>query len=123
MDGERLDLILRVSSWIDVEADLAREWPRNRNFVVGDEQAALVAALDHVLQVSRAKDKTGELGFVALFTDRSGTYWFRCSRGFNTAINESVSSLESLVDDLAEDSSPEDREKVGALYRKLSSFF
>jgi ATP-dependent helicase HrpA len=123
MDGERLDLILRVAEWIDVEADLAREWPRHRNFGVKEEQAALVAALDHVLQVSRAKDKTGELGFVALFTDRAGTYWFRCSRGFNTAINESVASLETLVDDLAEDTRAEDREKVGALYRKLSSFF
>jgi len=123
MDGERLDLILRVSPWLDLEADLEREWPRRRNYDVREEQDELVAALSHVLQVSRARDKTGELGFVALFTDREGVYWFRCSRGFNTAINESVASLESLIDDLGERTSAEDRERVSALYRKLGSFF
>jgi hypothetical protein len=75
------------------------------------------------MQVSRARDRTSELGFVALFTDSEGMYWFRCSRGFHTALNESVASLECLVDELGEDSSDADRETVGSLYRKLSSFF
>jgi len=123
MDGERLEIILRVAPWLDLDADIGRDWPRRRNFDVHEEQNELLEALQHVLQVSRAKDKTGELGFVALFTDREGTYWFRCSRGFNTAINESIASLECLADDLDEDTKPEDRERVGALYRKLSSFF
>ena len=123
LDGERLDLILKIAPWLDLEADLAREWPRRRNFAAKEELGELIAALDHVMQVSRAKDKTSELGFVALFTDSEGTYWFRCSRGFHTALNESVASLECLVDELGEDTSDEDREKVSALYRKLSSFF
>jgi RNA helicase HrpA len=123
LEGERLDLILKVAPWLDLEGDLNREWPRKRNFAAKEELEDLVAALDHVMQVSRARDKTGELGFVALFTDAEGTYWFRCSRGFHTALNESVASLESLVDELGEGTSAEDREKVSALYRKLSSFF
>jgi hypothetical protein len=123
LDGESLDLILKMSPWLDLEADLAREWPRKRNFGVRDEEPQLIAALVHVMQVSKARDKTGELGFVALFTDSEGTYWFRCSRGFHTALNESIASLECLVDELGEESKPEDREKVSALYRKLSSFF
>ncbi len=123
LEGEKLDLILRVAPWLDLERDLGREWPRKRNYSSREELGDLVLALDHVLQVSKARDKTGELGFVALFTDSEGTYWFRCSRGFHTALNESVSSLESLVDELGEDSRPEDRDKVGALYRKLSAFF
>ncbi len=123
LDGERLDLILKVAPWLDLDADLAREWPRKRNFAVKEEQGALIEALGHVMQVSRARDKTGELGFVALFTDSEGVYWFRCSRGIHTAINESVASLETLIDELGEDASDEDREKVSSLYRKLSSFF
>jgi hypothetical protein len=92
----------------------------------------LIAALDHVLQVSKAKDKSSELGFVALFTDAEGAYWFRCSRGFHTALNESLASLESIADALggegASEASPAhagpgERESVNALYRKLSSFF
>ena len=123
LDGERLDLILKVSPWLDLEADLAREWPRKRNFAAKEELGALIEALGHVMQVSRARDKTGELGFVALFTDAEGTYWFRCSRGFHTALNESVASLESLIDELGENTSETEREKVSSLYRKLSSFF
>jgi ATP-dependent helicase HrpA len=123
LDGEKLDLILKVAPWLDLEADLGREWPRKRNYNVHEELPELIAALGHVMQVSRARDKTGELGFVALFTDSEGAYWFRCSRGFHTALNESVASLECLVDELGEDTSDEDREKVSALYRKLSAFF
>jgi ATP-dependent helicase HrpA len=123
LDGERLDLILKIAPWLDLEADLAREWPRNRNFSSKEELPALISALTHVMQVARARDRSGELGFIALFTDSEGTYWFRCSRGFHTAINESVASLECLVDELGDDSSGEDREKVSGLYGKLSSFF
>jgi len=123
LDGERLDLILKVAPWLDLESDLGREWPRKSNFDAKEDLASLIAALDHVMQVSRARDRTNELGFVALFTDSEGTYWFRCSRGFHTALNESVASLECLVDELGEDTSDEDREKVSSLYRKLSSFF
>jgi ATP-dependent helicase HrpA len=123
LDGEKLDLILKIAPNLDLEADLAREWPRRRNFNSKEELGELIAALSHVMQVSKAKDKTGELGFVALFTDTEGSYWFRCSRGFHTALNESVASLECLVDELGEDSKPEDREKASSLYRKLSSFF
>jgi len=123
LEGERLDLILKVAPWLDLDADLAREWPRKRNFTAKDELGELIAALDHVMQVSRARDKTKELGFVALFTDSEGTYWFRCSRGFHTALNESVAGLESLIDELDGTTKDEDREKVSSLYRKLSSFF
>jgi HrpA-like RNA helicase len=123
LDGERLDLILKIAPWLDLETDLGREWPRKRNFEAREELPALIAALGHVMQVSRARDRTGELGFVALFTDSEGMYWFRCSRGFHTALNESVASLECLVDELGEDTSDKDRETVSSLYRKLSSFF
>ncbi|HRY81951.1 MAG TPA: hypothetical protein P5313_16165, partial [Spirochaetia bacterium] len=83
----------------------------------------LVFALDHVLQVSRWKPKSAELGFVALFTDSAGSYWFRVSRGFHTALNESLASLEALVDDIAATATHEEKEKAAALYRKLSGFF
>jgi hypothetical protein len=34
-----------------------------------------------------------------------------------------VASLEALVDELGEEASAGEKEKVGSLYRKLSSFF
>ncbi|NLJ47821.1 MAG: ATP-dependent RNA helicase, partial [Treponema sp.] len=123
LDGEKLDLILRVAPLLDLDRDLERDWPRKRNFAVHEESSALVSALDHVLQVSRWKPKSPELGFVALFTDSAGSYWFRVSRGFHTALNESLASLEALVDDISASSGLEEKEKAAALYRKLSGFF
>ncbi|MDP3179178.1 MAG: ATP-dependent RNA helicase [Spirochaetaceae bacterium] len=123
MEGEKLEVILRIASWLDIEGDLGKEWPRKRNFDAGEGLDELVDALDHVLQVARAKDKSAELGFVALFTDGEGMYWFRCSRGFHTALNESLAALEALADALGETATHAQREKVSALYRKLSGFF
>ncbi len=123
LDGEKLDLILRVAPFLDLDRDLERDWPRKRNFAVHEDCAALISALDHVLQVSRWKPKSPELGFVALFTDSAGSYWFRVSRGFHTALNESLASLEALVDDIASTASHEEKEKAAALYRRLSGFF
>ncbi len=123
LDGEKLDVILRVAAWIDPERDLDRKWPRGRTFVVADEARSLVDALAHVLKVSEWKKGNPELGFVGLFNDGAGSYWFRVSRGVLTAINESLASLEALVDDLGESAESEAKEKVGVLYRRLRAFF
>jgi hypothetical protein len=61
-----------------------------------------------------------ELGFLSLFTDNSGNYWFRCSRGFSTALNESLSSLEALIDELGDDVDVETKHEVNQCYRRLS---
>ena len=98
-------------------------WPRKKQFSVHEDLSGLVSALDHVLQASFWKPKHPELGFVALFSNGEGSYWFRVSRGFHTALNESLASLESLVDEIAESATVEQREKVSLLYRKLSAFF
>lgn len=123
LDGEKLETILRIASLLDPENDLKREWPRKKQFNVNEDLAGLMAVLDHVLQTAYWKPKNPELGFVAMFTDTAGTYWFRVSRGFHTALNESLASLEYLVDEISELATPEQKEKVGALYRKLNEFF
>lgn len=123
LDGEKLETILRISPILDPENDLKREWPRKKQFNVNEDLDGLVAVLDHVLQTAYWKPKNPELGFVAMFTDTAGTYWFRVSRGFHTALNESLASLEYLVDEVSELATPEQKEKVGTLYRKISEFF
>ncbi|MBN2874377.1 MAG: ATP-dependent RNA helicase, partial [Spirochaetales bacterium] len=123
MDGEKLETILRVAHWLDPANDLKKTWPRNKHFSSFEDLESLVTVLPHVLQASYWKPKNPELGFVALFTDTSGSYWFRVSRGFHTALNESVASLETLVDEISETATPAQKEIVGSLYRKLSEFF
>jgi hypothetical protein len=154
LEGEKLETILRIQDWLDLENDLARDWPRSVNFeILGNAPATypsnsplaaigsgnlarpdrpvdkenflkLVANLDHVLQVAMPKGKDKRLGFVTLYTDGAGVFWFRVSKGFHTALNESIASLENLADvATGENVSEESKDKIGALYRKLSSFF
>jgi RNA helicase HrpA len=123
LEGEKLDVILKIAPWLDPEADLSKTWPRNVNFLVSEEGDRLLDALSHVLQVAEWRKESPELGFVTLFTDGEGAYWFRVSRGFHTALNESLASLESLTDEVGEGSSKEGRERLSTLYRRLQSFF
>ncbi|OHD19469.1 MAG: DEAD/DEAH box helicase [Spirochaetes bacterium GWD1_61_31] len=123
LDGEKLETIIRIAHWLEPLDDMERGWPQKKQFSIHENLAALVDALDHVLQVSIWKAKQPELGFVALFNDGEGLYQFRLSRGFHTALNESLASLEGLIDEVADSATPAQKEKVSALYRKLSSFF
>jgi hypothetical protein len=118
MDGEKLETIIRIAHWLNPDEDIKSDWPRKKQFSVHDDLSDLVSVLDHVLQASYWKPKHPELGFVALFTDGDGTYWFRVSRGFHTALNESLASLESLVDEVAETATAEQKEKVSLLVQE-----
>lgn len=135
LDGEKLETVIRVEHWLDPERDLQRDWPKNINFDLAPREGEaisadhgalqkLVEALDHVFQIAAPKGKDRRLGFVALYTDGAGVYWFRVSKGFHTALNESIASLESMADIAAASAlSAAEKEKIGALYRKLTSFF
>ena len=153
LEGEKLETILRIQDWLDLDKDLERGWPHSANFEIlrsAEGSAAsigsaasstgsaapaglpvdrenlekLVDNLDHVLQAAMPKGRDKRLGFVTLYTDGAGVFWFRVSKGFHTALNESIASLENLADAAADKSiSAESKEKIGLLYRKLSSFF
>jgi len=89
----------------------------------------LVHNLNHVLQAAKIKGKGRSLGFIALYSGGNGEYWFKVTKGFHTALNESLASLENLADAMGSGSgdptagTDAERELVGSLYRRLSSFF
>ncbi len=134
LEGDKLETVIRIKDWLDLDRDLARDWPRSRNFEIlakdgGDrlkteDFGELVENLSHVFQVAKPKGKDKKLGFVSLYTDGEGVFWFRISKGFHTALNESIASLEALID-AADDAqlAAGAKESIGHLYRKLSSFF
>lgn len=123
LDNEKLSVIVKIASWLDPEKDLTKKWPRNKLFNIHEHLSELVLAFPSILQLSVWKDKSNELGFVGLFTDGEGNYYFRVSRGFHTAITESLASLETFIDEAGSMLTGENREYVNELYRKLASFF
>ena len=86
---------------------------------VGKEQ--LIDSLCFILRTAMAKQKNREYGFICLFTDGRGNYWFKVSRGFSTALMESHSSLEVLIEENIDFSSEEKHEinKALALVNKF----
>jgi len=123
MAGEKMELIMKVAATFDLRTVPADSWPRKANFSSPDNLEDLVKSLDWVFRVTVAKDKSKELGFICLFTDGAGRYWYKCSRGFHTALTESIASLETLIDEIPEAAPSSWREQVSVLYRKLNSFF
>ena len=103
----------------------AKSWPKNFNITLNDEKDGelLIQNLKYVLNLTMAKSRTKEFGFITLFSDSRGTYWFKVSRGFVTALNESLAALENLVDDAGQILNAVQKEKVNMLYRMLNSLY
>jgi len=123
LSGEKVDLILKLAKSLDFSILPGSKWNRKMNAHFPENKAEIAAALDVVLRVTEAKAKSRELGFICLFTDGNGTYWMKVSRGFSTALNESISSLEMLIDESAGEFSEEQKARLNAVYRKLHDLY
>lgn len=125
LDGEKIDQIVKIAAALNLEPMPEKKFDRRLNIKLTDKGAStkLADSLNMVLRVAVAKQKSREYGFVCLFTDGNGTYWFKISRGFVTALNESLSSLEILIDDVNADFTPDQKEKVNQLYRSLNTLY
>ena len=124
LDGEKIETTLKLARLTDLSPIKESDWNRKLNINLNDEGAAetLTAAIKNILKVVVAKQKSKEYGFICLFTDGSDNYWLKVSRGLSTALNESLASLESLVD---KDNffTEEQQDEINAVYRMLNELF
>ena len=120
--GEKLTLILSLAPTLDMESTMGREWPRKKNFSSTEDLAALLEYMDSLVKPTLWKKNSKELGFLGLFTDGQGNYWLRCPRGFHTSLNESLASLEALIDEMGDEVDIEKKHIVNQAYRRLSDF-
>ena len=123
LSGEKMEVILKVATTFNLEQVDAKSWPRKQNFISKENPDELIHNLHWLFRVTIAKEKSKELGFICLFTDGNGQYWFKCSRGFHTALNESIASLEALIDETSDTLEEGLKNEVNTIYRKLNSFF
>jgi HrpA-like RNA helicase len=122
LEGEKLDLILALATSLDLEGVREKQWPRKERFHFPENLQALLAFLPDLVSPALWKAHKKEVGFICLLNDGAGTYWFTCSRGFHTGLNESLASLEALIDDLGEYADGEVKRVVNQTYRKLSDY-
>ncbi|MBP5587199.1 MAG: ATP-dependent RNA helicase, partial [Treponema sp.] len=112
--GEKLELIFKIASNLNLIPVDEKKFDRKINIDISDPSQIdkLVSSLDYVLNVAVAKSKSREMGFICVFTDNKGNYWFKVSRGFSTAVSESLSSLETLIDEAEDKFNDEQKEKI-----------
>ena len=131
LSGEKLELIIKAANKLNLEPVSEDKWQRKLNINISSTDSdgstglqKLIESLECIMRVTVAKKASKEMGFICLFTDGNGTYWFKVSRGFATALNESLSSLEKLIDDAGTfDISVAAKEKINIIYRVLSGMY
>jgi len=122
LTGEKLELILSLAPALDVANAFSRASPVKKSFNSLDNPDALLEHIDSIVKPVVWKKGSKDMGFLGLFTDGAGNYWFRASRGFHTSLNESLSSLETLIDELGDKIEAEKKHIVNQCYRRLSDY-
>ncbi|MDR2658599.1 MAG: ATP-dependent RNA helicase [Spirochaetaceae bacterium] len=122
LDGEKLKLILRLAQVINVDGAITRKLPRKQEFPSSQDISELLAVLPLILSPALLKADKKELGFICLTSNGTGIYHVHCLRGFHHALNESLSSVETLIDELGDNVSVEDKSIVNQTFRRLSEF-
>lgn len=125
LNEEKLELIFKIANVLNLIPVEEKKFDRKLNININEEKGIdrLCKAMELVLNVAVAKTKSKEMGFIAAFTDNNGNYWFKVSRGFSTALSESLSTIESLIDEADERFSDEQKNRLNEIYRKLNNFY
>lgn len=124
MDSEKLSLIIEAAKNLDLNPIAEKKWNRKLNASISNpiDRESLIDSLDWILRTAIAKQKNKEYGFITLFTDQKGNYWYKVSRGFTTALTETHSSLETLVEEDI-DFTPEETKKINTLLKLVNSLY
>ena len=127
LEGEKLSLILKLVKELDLNPIREDMWNRNLNIFLSDEddvsKRQIISAVSLILRVALAKKKHREYGFITLYTDGNGNYWQKVSRGFSTALNENLSSLETLVDAENISWTAEEESVINGALKKLNELY
>ena len=101
-----------------------KRWSRKLNVNIYDPvgKESLVDSLDWIMHTAIAKQKNKELGFITLYNDGNGNYWYKVTRGFNTAVTESHHSLEMLIEENV-DFTHEEEQKINSVLSLVNRLY
>ena len=126
LEGEKLKLILTLAPVLEIEGAVSRQWFSRKHYNSAEDLDCLLEIMPDLVKPALLKKgdspRKKEFGFVCLFTDGEGNYRLNCSRGFHTSLNESLSSLETLIDELGDDVDIEKKHVINQCYRRLSDY-
>lgn len=121
LEDEKLSTAIKLCRLTNLVPVSENEWNRKLNVNIEEEHGPeqIANAIENLMKVAVAKQKSREYGFICLFTDGNGTFWNKVSRGYSTAINESLASLETLSE-LEDRFTDEQKQKINKVYGMLN---
>ncbi len=119
-DGMKLGTILSLAPYLRTEAGVWEDWPAGRTFSFSTNGKELGSHLPRLLTLAPMKKKSRRLGFLTLYTDWGGNYWFKPEKSLLTARQQSLASLECLVEEKGEILGPKEKEVAARLYHEIS---
>ena len=81
------------------------------------DRESVFNGINMIMNLYRKPKSKKQLGFITLHTDGSGSYWYTSGSNFLASLEESLSSLEVIADELTDKSS---QKQIGRMYRKLN---
>ena len=122
LPDSKVNTIIKAVKLLDPKKDLL-EAPPCGNFRIDTQLNHLIDELPNLLKVTRGdkRQKKRGMGFVTLYSDGRGHFWFRTLKSFHGAVSICLESLESLADYMKTDSDKSQKTKLGDTYRQIES--
>jgi len=122
LPDSRVNTIIKAASLLNPGKDFLEAAPRG-NYRIDTQLDDLINELPNLLKVTRGKRKRkeGGMGFVALYSDGKGLFWFKSLRSFHGAVSICLESLENLADHMKADSNESQKTRLGNAYRQIES--
>ncbi|MGO9409248.1 MAG: helicase-related protein [Spirochaetia bacterium] len=118
--GMKLSAILSLAPYLHTDEDVWDDWPSGDQFLFSRDGRKLCSYLPRLLCLCPLKGTSKRLGFLTLYADWKGNYWFKSEKSLLTARQETLASLEAIADEPAELLHPEDKETAARLYHLIS---
>jgi ATP-dependent helicase HrpA len=118
--GMKLGTVLSLAPYLHTEEGAWDKWPQGRTYPFAEKGRELCLHLPRLLCLCPMQKKARQMGFLTLYTDWKGNYWFKAEKSLLTARTETLASLESLADEKGDILSADDRETVARLYHLIS---
>jgi ATP-dependent helicase HrpA len=119
LSGMNLHRILQVIPKIREGEKILERWPRGVHFEYERDAYQIVRFIPDLMTPCTKTKNSKKCGFLTLVTDGGGSYWFSSYKDFSHALEESLSSLETLIDESVSALDKKGLEKVNDTYRHL----
>jgi RNA helicase HrpA len=120
LNGMNLNRILQITPKLKGLDRIVEKWPKSERFEYMRDSDRIAAFIPSLTQPCRRAKSKNKLGFLTLMTDGNGEYWFSAYRDFIQALEESIASLESLIDEDIKKLSGKQEKVVNEAYRRLT---